>query len=248
MFAKNTFRILLAIAVLAVSLGLASPAFAKADTQSACGDSYTVQRGDTLRRIAARCDTTATALALANPQIRNPNLIYPGQVIFLPGAILAGDGSFDIYVVQRGDTLTALARRFGTTIARLRELNPIITNSNVIEEGQRLAIPVITQPGGENGQVYVVQRGDTLRKIAARFNTTVDALLQLNPQIKNANLIYAGQKITVSVAQETYVVQRGDTLRKIAARYSTTVADLLALNPQIRNPNLIFVGQTIRIR
>jgi peptidoglycan endopeptidase LytE len=42
-----------------------------------------------------------------------------------------------------------------------------------------------------------VQKGDTLRIIANKFGTTVDALLKLNPEIKNANLIYVGQVIKV---------------------------------------------------
>ena len=93
----------------------------------------------------------------------------------------------------------------------------------------------------------MVQRGDTLRKIAARFETSVDELLRLNPNIKNRNLIYVGQKIVVPVEGDTYVVQRGDTLRKIAEAFDTTVAALLDLNPKIKNANLIYVGQVINI-
>jgi hypothetical protein len=47
------------------------------------------------------------------------------------------------------------------------------------------------------GAYYVVRRGDTLTRIAARFRTSVARLLKLNPSIKNANLIYAGQRIRV---------------------------------------------------
>ena len=241
---KNVFKLILLAAVLLAALAPAPQALA----QSACGESYVVQRGDTLRKIAARCDTTVAALQRANPQIKNPNIIHTGQVLVLPGALIPGTGSNDIYVVQRGDTLNKLAVRFSTTVARLLELNPGITNPNVIEEGQRLLVPTRTIPDTGSGQVYVVQRGDTLRKIAARFDTTVAELLRLNPQIKNANLIFVGQRITVPQAAGTYVVQRGDTLRKIANRFSTTVARLLELNPTIKNPNLIYVGQVIRVR
>ncbi|MEZ4711778.1 MAG: LysM peptidoglycan-binding domain-containing protein [Caldilineaceae bacterium] len=59
--------------------------------QSACGNSVTVAYGDTLRQIAARCNTTVAAILQVNPQIRNANLIYPGQVISMPGD--QGDGS-----------------------------------------------------------------------------------------------------------------------------------------------------------
>jgi LysM repeat protein len=240
---KNIIIIIILASILLGSLGLVPQALA----QSTCSDSYTVSRGDTLRKIASRCDTTVAALQRANPQVKNANLIYTGQVLVLPGAILIGDGAVDYYVIQRGDTLKKLASRFNTTVQKLQALNPEIKDPNVIFEGQRLAVPVTSIPDTGSGQVYIVQRGDTLRKIAARFDTTVDAILKLNPQIKNANLIYTGQRIVVPVVVTKYVVQRGDTLREIAARFDTTVNALLKLNPGIKDPNLIFVGQEIRV-
>jgi peptidoglycan endopeptidase LytE len=132
-------------------------------------------------------------------------------------------------------------------VAKLLELNPKITNPNVIYEGQRLTVPAASVPDTGGTEVYVVKRGDTLRKIAASFDTTVANLLKLNPQIKNANLIYSGQKINVPSEAVTYTVQRGDTLKEIAARFGTTVANLLELNPSIKNQNIIYVGQVLRI-
>jgi LysM repeat protein len=131
-------------------------------------------------------------------------------------------------------------------------LNSSIVNVNLIYEGQRLVVPsgqgVPVPPPPTGGQVYYAQRGDTLRKIAAKFNTTVDAILKANPQISNPNVIYVGQAITVPSQASTHIVQKGDTLRIIAARYGTTVDALLALNPNIKNPNLIYVGHVIRVR
>jgi LysM repeat protein len=76
----------------------------------------------------------------------------------------------------------------------------------------------------------------------------VDEILKINPQIKNANLIYVGDKINIPATQTTYTVVRGDTLRKTADRFSTTVARLLELNPSIKDANLIYPGQVLRIR
>jgi len=166
----------------------------------------------------------------------------------LPGTLIPGNGQYDTYVVARGDTLKAIAARFGTTTAVLMDLNPVITKQNVIYEGQRLKVPAVSLPDTGGTQTYVVQRSDTLGKIATRFSTTVNVLLDLNPQIKNPNVIYPGQKLTVPAPPTYYTVQRGDTLRIIAARFGTTVDHLLELNPQIKNPNLIYVGQVIRVR
>lgn len=241
---KKIMVLFVLAAVMTVSFSSATPALAA----GVCGDSYTVQKGDYLRKIARLCETTTAAIERANPEIKNPNRIYPGQVILLPGALIKGSGNTDIYIVDSGDTMIKLAARFGTTVKNLLKLNPEVKDASVIYEGQRLAVPKAASPApGGATDIYVVQRGDTLRKIAARFETSVDELLRLNPNIKNRNLIYVGQKIVVPVEGDTYVVQRGDTLRKIAAAFDTTVAVLLDLNPKIKNANLIYVGQVINI-
>ena len=245
---KKSLQLFILVAVLLASFASTSSAFA-----ASCGTSVTVVSGDTLRKIADRCDTTISAIRRANPEIGLGNLIYPGQVLLLPGTILGSDGGYLIYIVARGDTLKSLAARFGSTVESIMASNPGITNPNVIYEGQRLTIysaPSTPPPAPPpaSGQTYYVVRGDTLRKIAAKFNTTVDAILRVNPQITNPNVIYVGQAIAIPGSPTSHVVQRGDTLRIIANKYGTTVDAILALNPNIKNPNLIYVGQVIVVR
>lgn len=248
MTAKKILQFFVLISVLVATFATTHAASAA----NYCGTSVTVVKGDTLRSIANRCGTTVSALRRANPGIGNGDLIYPNQVLLLPGAILYGNNGYNTYIVMRGDTLKALANRFGTSMNVLLSLNKDITNANVIYEGQRMLVPsgsgVPSTPPPVSGQVYTIQKGDTLRKIADRFKTTVDAILKVNPQIGNPNLIYTGQVINLPAGPSTYVVQKGDTLRIIAARYGSSVEALLKLNPQISNPNLIYVGQVIRVR
>jgi len=249
--AKKSLQLFVLTAVLLASLATTSSAFA-----ASCGTSVTVASGDTLRKIADPCGTTVSAIRRANPEIGSGNLIYPGQVLLLPGTILGSDGGYLIYIVMRGDTLKSLANRFGSTVDSILASNPEIKNPNVIYEGQRLTIyasgpgnpPPNNPPPPPAGGTYYAVKGDTLRKIAARFGTTVDVLLKLNPQISNPNVIYVGQAIAVPSASSTYVVQRGDTLRIIANKFGTTVNGLLALNPNIKNANLIYAGQVINVR
>ncbi len=237
--------------ILAMLLGMfatTSAAFA-----AGCGTSVTVVSGDTLRKIADRCGTTVSALQRANPEVGNGNLIYPGQVLLLPGTILGSDGGYLIYIVARGDTVKGLAARFGSTVESILAHNPNITNVNLIYEGQRLTIYTTSTgtpppPPPTSGQTYYVVRGDTLRIIAAKFSTTVDALIKANPQIANPNVIYVGQLINIPAGPTTYVVQRGDTLRIIANKFGTSVDALLRLNPKITNANIIYVGQVITVR
>jgi LysM repeat protein len=246
---KKFLQLFVLVALLVSTFATTGSAFA-----AGCGTSVTVVKGDTLRKIADRCGTTVAALRLANPEIGSGNLIFPNQVLQLPGAILGTDGGYFIYIVARGDTLKSLAARFGTTVDALLAANKNITNPNVIYEGQRLTVnvapstPPPSSPPPASGQTYYVKKGDTLRKIADRFGTTVDVLLKLNPKITNPNLIYVGQAITLPAAATTYIVQKGDTLRIIANKYGTTVDALLKLNPEIKNANLIYVGQVIKVR
>jgi LysM repeat protein len=152
-----------------------------------CGSSVTVVKGDTLRKIADRCGTTVSALSRANPEIGNGNLIFPGQVLQLPGTILGTDGGYFIYIVARGDTLKKLATRFDTTVDALLKANPEIKNQNLIYEGQHLKVyvgstPPPTSPPPASGQVYYVKKGDTLRSIASRLSTTVEEILKVEPE------------------------------------------------------------------
>ena len=97
------------------------------------GQTYYVQKGDTLRKIASKFSISLDDLLKANPQITNQNLIYAGQAITIPA-----DAS--TYIVQKGDTLRIIANKFGTTVEKLLSLNPNIKNANLIYVGQVLNV------------------------------------------------------------------------------------------------------------
>ena len=95
---------------------------------------------------------------------------------------------------------------------------------------------------------YVIQSGDTLSGIAARYGTTVSELTRLNG-ISDPNRIYAGNTLKVpenGASHQTYTIKSGDTLSGIAARYGTTVSAIAKLNG-ISDPDRIYAGNTIRI-
>ncbi|AKJ00559.1 putative chitinase [Archangium gephyra] len=163
------------------------------------------------------------------------------------------------YSVRSGDTLSAIASRYGTTVNNLARANGI-SNPNLIHAGQKLTIPGASgasapQAGGSS---YTVKSGDTLSGIAQRFGTTVGALAQTNG-ISNPNRINVGQKLTLpggsgpsapaptpSQQGQSYTVKSGDTLSGIAQRFGTTVGALAQANG-ISNPNRINVGQRLTI-
>lgn len=158
------------------------------------------------------------------------------------------------YTVQPGDSLTAIAGRYGITIDALAAANNMTTTTRLLV-GQVLTIPVAAPPAGSLGS-YTVQRGDTLASIAARFRTTVQQLVSLNG-IANINVVYVGQVLRVPNAAPVpapqpqpsvthYTVQYGDTLFRIALRFGVTVYSL-QVNNHIWNPNWIYAGQVLRI-
>lgn len=97
---------------------------------------YVVKSGDTLSQIALDYGTTVTQIAYAN-NIRNVNLIYTGQTLYIP--VSNCDMNHTLYVVRRGDTLWGISRRFGVSIARIVMLNRI-SNPNLIYPGNVLRI------------------------------------------------------------------------------------------------------------
>ena len=181
------------------------------------------------------------------PQTENPNNTINTQTIY--------------YTVQRGDTLSQIAQRYGTTVQEIASINNI-SNPNLIYPGQVFRILTNSTTNGSETRgtgsiTYTVRRGDTLSQIAKAYGVTIAHLVEING-IQNPNLIYPGQKIritesnsttlneTVQNTRYTYIVRKGDTLSQIAKIYGVSVSYLARIN-NISNPNLIYPGQRIRI-
>ena len=102
--------------------------------------------------------------------------------------------------------------------------------------------------------IYVIQSGDTLWKLAKRFDTTVEDILRYN-HIDDPDVISINQIIKIPVNNKTpeeklpltYVVQSGDVLWKIARQFGVTTADLINMNA-LTNPDLIYPGQVLVLR
>jgi murein DD-endopeptidase MepM/ murein hydrolase activator NlpD len=113
---------------------------------------------------------------------------------------------------------------------------------------------MIAQETNPNVTIHVVQRGETLFRIAQRYSLTVDDLARLNG-ITNPSNILVGQRLLVpnensdfpiDAPTQDHMVRAGETLRSIAQFYEVTVQDLVTLN-QIANPDTIYVGQVLKI-
>lgn len=107
-------------------------------------------------------------------------------------SMLGNNNSGITYTVKAGDTLSSIASKYGTTYQKLAQYNNI-SNPNFIQIGQVIKIPNESTSIIEK-EYYIVKNGDTLSSIAKKYGTTVNKLVALN-NIKNANLIYVGQKL-----------------------------------------------------
>lgn len=145
-------------------------------------ETYVVQTGDNLYRISLRFGISVRDLAARNT-IENVNFIYAGQTLFVP---INGEGGTSItpmpprpvngYVIQRGDTLSTIARRFGITTRQLADANNL-TNLNMIYAGRTLLIPANN---------VVVEETDTPRASAEDSTSQVAATPQPTTAVASA--------------------------------------------------------------
>jgi LysM repeat protein len=185
--------------VLLLIVTLAIPAAAQAS-----GQIHIVRPGENLYRIALHYGTTVQAIAQANG-LHNPNLIYVGQRLIIPG----GGGHYPppppppppppgcqcSHVVRSGETLSQIAWRYSTSVQWLMQANGL-WNPNYIWVGQRLCVPCGGVPHPACGFTHVVQRGETLSSIARRYGTCVQSIVAAN-HLCNPNYIWAGQRLYI---------------------------------------------------
>jgi len=156
---------------------------------------YFVKPGDTLSSIASLYDTTVEEILKIN-DIENPDLIYPNQALLVPKSARLCPFPLREAVIQRErvvDEAVGMSRSSGPDSSV--DLNhtllvPAVKSSQLV--------PAVRTPNIEqvHTQKYVVQEGDTLFKIADRFNTAVGTLVSLN-NITDPDLIYPGTEILV---------------------------------------------------
>lgn len=166
------------------------------------------------------------------------------------------------YTIERGDTLSEIAQKYGTTVQELASINNI-SNPSLIYPGEQIRVLTNSTVNGSEKRgtgsiTYTVRRGDTLSQIAMAYGVTVAHIVEIN-NIQNPSLIYPGQKLRITQSNSTtlnepvkqntkytYIVRKGDTLSQIAKIYGVSVEYLVKQN-NIQNPNLIYLGQIIKI-
>lgn len=147
---------------------------------------YVVKSGDNLYAIARKYNTTVNEIKSLNNL--GSDILSVGQILKIP-TVTPSQEQKETYIVQSGDSLYSIARKFNTTVDELKRLNNL--SSNLLSIGQVLVLPIES-----TGQTtYTVQAGDSLYSIARKFNTTVDNIKALNNL--SSNLLNIGQILIV---------------------------------------------------
>jgi len=229
----------------------AEDAFARARSRAPAA-TYTVKRGDTLAGIADKLGSDVETIAKANG-LKRPYRLQPGQVLKNPKAPKAAKGSTSAtgaeagaktYTVRSGDTLYAIALRFGTTVDALRDANGLGRNASLLP-GRKLKLP-----GGE-----VEERADAADDEAAPAERPASRRPQAEApttQIEEpsggrtvTNREVTGRVVEISIPGKAYKVKKGDNLERVANRLDSDVAELARLN-KLKKPYRLQPGQTIR--
>jgi LysM repeat protein len=204
-----------------ILLSVVAPAFAQ-------DDSYVVQRGDNLYRIAQRFGITTESLAEANG-ITDPSRIFAGQQLIIPNFDTTGlvvenslvGGTPATHTVTYGESLQSIANLYGMTIEQVMQINNI-TNPDLIYRGQALTIWANT-PTEALTTAPIVE-------------VSIDAPIESAPV----------EVLPVEPAPNTYTVQPGEHLAQIARRFNVNWTTIAQAN-NLTDANQIFAGQTLNI-
>jgi len=225
---------------------------------------HTVQRGDTVSRLAAQYNSSIDAVIQANG-LNSNGLIFVGQALLIPVRSTTGvviptatlppvfvvtatptpvipnnvPTTGTTYSVQPGDTLAAVARRFNTTVGALVTLNNI-ANPNRILVGQTLNVPSanVPVPAPTATSIPVVT--------ATPVSVSPGQIPTLLPTFTPAFNAQPQPQPPVVGGETTYVVQPGDNLYRVALRFNVSLLRLAEANG-ITNYNFVFVGQRLTI-
>lgn len=163
---------------------------------------YRVHKNDTLSHIAKKYKTPLKKVIRDN-NIKNPDLIFPNQVIIIETEyeyFVSSEGDTNSYIVKKGDNLTKISKIYHTLVSNLFTWNHI-KNPNLIFPNQNLTI----KPSNEDHLIrYVVKKGDSLKSIADYFETSVIELALIN-NIHNTDILLEEQIIYVP---EHYILEK----------------------------------------
>lgn len=207
--------------------------------QGPCGDTYIVLSGDTIEDIANLCSTTVEAILKINPEISDPENLYPGQIIRIPKvepfletivaiAPTCGLPGSSLLVVGSGFPLDTYVQLSFSQ----KDKDPIVIGGTTSDQFGMIDTSVILPSSAVPGTTWYVIGEAQIS--SARFMGISNGFNVIQ-QAPNPN------------TATTYIAQEGDTVRSIAVKFNRDFEAILAANPQITPANQIYAGQIIYI-
>lgn len=159
----------------------------------ASGVQYTVKSKDTLYALSKKYQVSVKEIMEVN-SLASDKLII-GQQLLLPND--NKEEHFNLYTIQKGDTLYSLAQKHGLSVREIKKINNLQTDQ--IHIGQKVRVPMVTKVSMENdlmhNKSYTVVAGDTLWGIAKRFGVTANEIMNVNGLSREMVLI--GQELNI---------------------------------------------------
>lgn len=161
---------------------------------------HTVQPRETVYSLSVRYDSTVDSIALANalyPPFVDPYRIYPNQLLVIPKVI--SNAATTLYIIQQGDTVWNLSRRFSADPELLVGINKTIQNPDYLFPNQQIQIPAV---------VYEVDVGDSLAAISERTGIAIEAIIQANERrlTFSPDVLYAGMRLILPLPLSKNIV------------------------------------------
>jgi len=223
------------------------PYVAPVTSYSGNTETYIVQKGDILSRLAVDFDTTTKTLISMN-NLSNPDVLYVGQELRVPAGSRRSSSSSsksapsvkkgDDYVIQKGDTLSGIAVAAGVSVNDLRSLNNI--QGDRIIAGDTISIP-------SGGKVPTNTQKSTAKKTAPVEPSTDVAEPELAPMAALDPEVEPIETDSMQVdAVMDHVVYPGETLDDISRQYGVSKSDIMRMN-NISDASAVKEGQRLRI-
>lgn len=190
----------------------------------------------------------------------SPSIGGAGSQRTTPSRTTPQKTTYGRHKVVRGDSLSTIAQQYGISLRELKRLNNIKHNTAML--GVTLKVPVATNYAGSvpivgsggnahtGSVIHKVSRGDSLSKISARYNVTINAIKRANSLSRNT--LFQGQKLIIPGVPHadynqarSHKVRRGDTLSEIAQKYRSSISAIKKANKL--SSNTVRLGQVLKI-
>lgn len=234
---------------------------------------HTVAKGETLFSLAKTYKTTVDDLVRLNPQAKDG--IKSGQKLKIitnnaappivatrattsasataPVATasksqVVSNDTIRNHTIVSGETLYSLAGKYKTTVDEIIRLNPEVAKG--LKVGQVIKVPTRKRsdvPKDQTNRMHTVASGETLYSLANSYNTSVDEIIRLNPDVSGG--LKTGSSIIIPREKDGYIyhtIQDKETLFSVSKWYDLTQEEVLATNPGLSASNFV-IGKVVRL-